>query len=51
VDGPDDRIFFSELRLIDPEVVVVLGATAGRALLGLSSRVTKDRPANPICQV
>jgi hypothetical protein len=38
----DDRTFFSELRLIDPEVVVVLGTTAGRALLGLPFQVTKD---------
>lgn len=28
-----------------PEVVVVLGATAGRALLGPSFRVTRDRGA------
>jgi DNA polymerase len=32
-----------ELRLIDPEVVVVLGATAAKALVGPSFRVTKDR--------
>lgn len=33
----------AELRIIDPEVVVLLGATAGRALLGPSFRVTKQR--------
>ncbi|WP_030261650.1 UdgX family uracil-DNA binding protein [Streptomyces violens] len=33
----------AELRLVDPEVVVALGATAGKALLGSSFRVTKDR--------
>ena len=33
----------AELALIDPEVVVLLGATAGRALLGPSFRVTRDR--------
>ncbi|WP_433466792.1 UdgX family uracil-DNA binding protein [Spirillospora sp. CA-128828] len=33
----------AELRLLDPDVVVVLGATAGRALLGSSFRVTKQR--------
>jgi DNA polymerase len=33
----------SELRIIDPEVIVVLGATAGKALLGPSFRVTKQR--------
>ncbi|MBZ4015815.1 UdgX family uracil-DNA binding protein [Streptomyces purpurogeneiscleroticus] len=33
----------AELRLVDPEVVVALGATAGKALLGPSFRVTKDR--------
>jgi DNA polymerase len=33
----------AELALLDPEVVVVLGATAGRALLGPSFRVTKSR--------
>ncbi|MBL1099294.1 UdgX family uracil-DNA binding protein [Streptomyces coffeae] len=33
----------AELRLIGPEVVVALGATAGKALLGPSFRVTKDR--------
>ncbi|WP_043267715.1 UdgX family uracil-DNA binding protein [Streptomyces sp. CT34] len=35
----------AELRLVRPEVVVALGATAGRALLGPSFRVTKDRGA------
>ncbi|AJT62030.1 hypothetical protein T261_0340 [Streptomyces lydicus] len=35
----------AELRLVDPEVVVALGATAGKALLGPSFRVTKDRGA------
>ncbi|MEV5376704.1 UdgX family uracil-DNA binding protein [Streptomyces nondiastaticus] len=33
----------SELRLIDPEVVVALGATAGKSLLGPSFRVTQQR--------
>ncbi|MFE0186719.1 UdgX family uracil-DNA binding protein [Streptomyces sp. NPDC058989] len=33
----------AELRLVDPEVVVALGATAGKALLGTSFRVTHDR--------
>jgi uracil-DNA glycosylase family protein len=33
----------AELRLVAPEVIVALGATAGRALLGTSFRVTKDR--------
>ncbi|MFJ6087814.1 UdgX family uracil-DNA binding protein [Streptomyces sp. NPDC092369] len=33
----------AELRLIRPDVVVVLGATAGKALLGPSFRVTRDR--------
>jgi uracil-DNA glycosylase family protein len=33
----------AELRIVDPEVVVILGATAGRALLGPSFRVTKQR--------
>ncbi|MEV0600219.1 UdgX family uracil-DNA binding protein [Streptomyces sp. NPDC050315] len=33
----------AELRLVAPEVVVALGATAGKALLGPSFRVTKDR--------
>lgn len=33
----------AELSLLSPEVVVTLGATAGRALLGSSFRVTKSR--------
>jgi uracil-DNA glycosylase len=33
----------AELALLDPEVVVVLGATAGKALLGPSFRVTRSR--------
>lgn len=33
----------AELRLLSPELVVALGATAARALLGSSFRVTKDR--------
>jgi DNA polymerase len=33
----------AELRLVDPDVVVALGATAVKALLGSSVRVTKDR--------
>ncbi|QXJ24124.1 UdgX family uracil-DNA binding protein [Actinomadura graeca] len=33
----------AELRILEPEVVVVLGATAGKALLGSSFRVTKQR--------
>jgi uracil-DNA glycosylase family protein len=33
----------AELRLVAPEVVVALGATAGRALLGRSFKVTRDR--------
>jgi uracil-DNA glycosylase len=33
----------AELALIDPEVVVLLGATAGRTLLGPAFRVTRDR--------
>lgn len=33
----------AELRLVDPEVVVALGATAGKALLGSSFRVTQQR--------
>ncbi|MEU5701793.1 UdgX family uracil-DNA binding protein [Streptomyces aurantiacus] len=32
-----------ELHLVRPDVVVALGATAGKALLGRSFRVTKDR--------
>jgi uracil-DNA glycosylase len=34
-----------ELRLLDPEVVVCLGATAVRAVLGPSVRVMRDRGA------
>jgi uracil-DNA glycosylase len=34
-----------ELRLLDPQVVVCLGATAVRALLGSSVRVMRDRGA------
>ncbi|TVL89560.1 UdgX family uracil-DNA binding protein [Streptomyces sp. SAJ15] len=33
----------AELRLVDPEVIVALGATAGKALLGPSFRVTRQR--------
>jgi len=33
----------AELRLIEPDVVIALGATAGKALLGSSFRVTKKR--------
>ncbi|MFJ2828434.1 UdgX family uracil-DNA binding protein [Streptomyces sp. NPDC087263] len=33
----------AELHLIRPDVVVALGATAGKALLGRSFRVTRDR--------
>ncbi len=33
----------AELAIIDPEVTVCLGATAGRALLGPSFRVTRQR--------
>ncbi|MFI9201061.1 UdgX family uracil-DNA binding protein [Streptomyces sp. NPDC053048] len=33
----------AELRLLDPEVVVALGATAGKSLLGPSFRVTQQR--------
>ncbi|MDQ1664680.1 MAG: uracil-DNA glycosylase [Actinomycetota bacterium] len=32
-----------ELRIVDPELVVCLGAVASKALLGPSIRVTKDR--------
>ncbi|MGK5641662.1 UdgX family uracil-DNA binding protein [Streptomyces sp. URMC 126] len=32
-----------ELRLVAPEVVVALGATAGKSLLGSGFRVTRDR--------
>jgi DNA polymerase len=34
-----------ELRLVDPEVIVCLGATATKALLGSTVRVTRDRGA------
>jgi DNA polymerase len=34
-----------ELRLVDPEVIVCLGATATKALLGSMVRVTRDRGA------
>jgi DNA polymerase len=33
----------AELRLIDPSVVVALGATAAKAILGPAFRVTKER--------
>lgn len=33
----------AELAVLRPEVVVLLGATAGKALLGSSFRVTRDR--------
>ncbi|MFI8966453.1 UdgX family uracil-DNA binding protein [Streptomyces sp. NPDC053493] len=33
----------AELRLVSPELIVTLGATAGRALLGPSFRVGSDR--------
>lgn len=33
----------AEMRLVDPVVTVALGATAAKALLGPSIRVTKDR--------
>ncbi len=33
----------AELRIIDPEVIVVLGATAAKALLGPGFRVTRGR--------
>ena len=33
----------AELALVRPEVVVLLGATAGKAILGSTFRVTKDR--------
>lgn len=33
----------AELRLIGPDVIVALGATAGRALLGSAFRVTRQR--------
>ena len=32
-----------ELRLVDPEIIVCLGATATKALLGSAVRVTSDR--------
>jgi len=35
----------AELRLVDPAVVVALGATAAKALLGPSVKVTRDRGA------
>jgi uracil-DNA glycosylase family protein len=35
--------FDAELALTDPDVIVALGATAGRMLLGPSYRVTKQR--------
>ncbi|MGI5400998.1 UdgX family uracil-DNA binding protein [Streptomyces sp. CA-135486] len=35
----------AELHLVRPDVVVALGATAGKALLGRSFQVTKDRGA------
>ncbi|MEV6654999.1 UdgX family uracil-DNA binding protein [Streptomyces sp. NPDC051219] len=35
----------AEMGMVDPDVVVALGATAGRALLGGSFRVAKDRGA------
>jgi uracil-DNA glycosylase family protein len=34
-----------ELRVVDPQVIVCLGATAAKALLGPAIRVTKDRGA------
>jgi DNA polymerase len=33
----------AELRALEPEVVVLLGATAAQAILGATFRVTKDR--------
>ncbi|WP_274561295.1 UdgX family uracil-DNA binding protein [Streptomyces spiramyceticus] len=33
----------AEMRLVDPDVIIALGATAGKALLGPSFRVTKQR--------
>ncbi|WP_181764655.1 UdgX family uracil-DNA binding protein [Streptomyces albidus (ex Kaewkla and Franco 2022)] len=33
----------AEIALVEPELIVVLGATAGKALLGSSFRVTKQR--------
>ncbi|MGH8970291.1 MAG: UdgX family uracil-DNA binding protein [Actinomycetes bacterium] len=35
----------AELRLVDPEIIVCLGATAARALLGPDIRVLRDRGA------
>jgi uracil-DNA glycosylase family protein len=35
----------AELRLVEPDVIVALGATAAKALLGPSIRVTRDRGA------
>jgi DNA polymerase len=35
----------AEVRVVAPEVIVALGATAGRALLGAAFRVTRDRGA------
>jgi DNA polymerase len=35
----------AELSLVEPELIVVLGATAGKALLGSSFRVTQERGA------
>ncbi|MFF3247306.1 UdgX family uracil-DNA binding protein [Streptomyces sp. NPDC002870] len=35
----------AELRVVGPDVVVALGATAGKALLGTSFRVSKERGA------
>lgn len=35
----------AELHIVDPDVVVSLGATAGKALMGSSFRVTKQRGA------
>ncbi|QXE36227.1 UdgX family uracil-DNA binding protein [Streptomyces sp. GMY02] len=35
----------AELRLVDPEVIVALGATAAKSLFGPSFRVTKERGA------
>ncbi|MFE9648076.1 UdgX family uracil-DNA binding protein [Streptomyces sp. NPDC006365] len=33
----------AELAVVDPELIVILGATAGKALLGSSFRVTQQR--------
>jgi DNA polymerase len=35
----------AEIARVDPELIVVLGATAGKALLGSGFRVTRDRGA------